>query len=113
MGTLLLCRGARVIVALCVRLFLLLASMRDRKPSVVVLSLDSFYRELTQEENAAIERGEGFNFDVPAAFDYELLVATLSRLRRGQAAEVPEYDFASNSRTGSETVHPARVIILE
>jgi hypothetical protein len=37
----------------------------------LLLSLDSFYRPLTAEEKDDIA---GFNFDVPSAFDYPLLL---------------------------------------
>ena len=43
---------------------------------VVTLSQESFYRELTQAEIAAADKGM-FNFDHPDAFDCNLMEVTL------------------------------------
>ena len=48
-----------------------------------------------QHEQAAINE---YNFDHPDAFDFELLVETLSRLREGKNVEVPIYNFSTHAR---------------
>ncbi|KAG2500634.1 hypothetical protein HYH03_001401 [Edaphochlamys debaryana] len=78
---------------------------------VVMLSQDSFYRALTDQERATVDT---YNFDHPDAFDTPLLVETLRQLRTGSAAEVPVYDFCTHART-TETrlVGPADVVVVE
>lgn len=39
-----------------------------------------------------------YNFDHPDAFDFELLKATLQRLKEGRKVEVPIYNFVTHSR---------------
>ena len=45
-----------------------------------------------------------YNFDDPAAIEFELLAHHLSQLRAGQSIDVPVYDFATHMRTG-RTIH--------
>eukprot|EP00198_Chlamydomonas_reinhardtii_P004167 XP_001693503.1 predicted protein [Chlamydomonas reinhardtii] len=78
---------------------------------VVMLSQDSFYRCLTDEERQNVG---AFNFDHPSAFDVPLLMKTLQDLREGKSAEVPIYDFAKHSRSEeTHTTGPADVIVVE
>ena len=72
---------------------------------------DSYYRGLTKEEEDNVK---DYNFDHPSAFDEDLLLDTLARLKRGQAVDVPIYDFATHQRA-EETirVNPADVIVIE
>jgi uridine kinase len=62
---------------------------------VVLLALDSFYRELTPEELDHVER---INFDHPDAFDFGLIHSTLSDMRQRKPVKIPEYDFKTCSR---------------
>lgn len=39
-----------------------------------------------------------FNFDHPDAFDFELLVTVLRKLKKGKSIKVPVYDFTSHCR---------------
>lgn len=39
-----------------------------------------------------------YNFDHPDAFDFELLITTLQRLKEGRMVEVPIYNFVTHSR---------------
>ena len=54
------------------------------------------------------------NYDHPASLDTPLLVEHLRTLRRGEAVDVPIYDFATHTRS-SETrpVAPAPVVLVE
>ncbi|XP_050538474.1 uridine-cytidine kinase-like 1 isoform X2 [Daktulosphaira vitifoliae] len=82
-------------------------------PWVVLLSMDSFYKVLTEEQHEKAARNE-YNFDHPEAFDFELLTATLQRLKDGKKAEVPIYNFVTHSReTKTKTMYGANVIIFE
>lgn len=56
----------------------------------------------------------GHDFDHPDALDTDRLVSDLARLRSGEPADLPMYEFASHSRTAQvERVEPAAVIVVE
>lgn len=52
---------------------------------------------LTKEEQDLAARNE-YNFDHPDAFDFELLVTVLRKLKKGKSIKVPVYDFTTHSR---------------
>ena len=52
---------------------------------------------LSEDQHAQAERNE-YNFDHPDAFDYDLLVKTLKRLKEGKHVNVPVYNFATHAR---------------
>uniref|UniRef100_A0A3Q2XZ74 Uridine-cytidine kinase n=1 Tax=Hippocampus comes TaxID=109280 RepID=A0A3Q2XZ74_HIPCM len=82
-------------------------------PWVVLLSMDSFYKVLTKEEQELAANNE-YNFDHPDAFDFELLVNVLRKLKKGKSIKVPVYDFTSHSRRKEwKTVYGANVVIFE
>ena len=63
---------------------------------VTVITHDNYYRahhEMTYEERTLL------NYDHPDAYETELLVEHLAALRRGEAVEVPVYDFTTYDRT--------------
>nr|XP_048297365.1 uridine-cytidine kinase-like 1 isoform X4 [Myodes glareolus] len=82
-------------------------------PWVVLLSMDSFYKVLTQQqqEQAACNN---FNFDHPDAFDFDLIISTLKKLKQGRSVQIPIYDFTTHSRKKDwKTLYGANVIIFE
>ncbi|KAK6188111.1 hypothetical protein SNE40_004362 [Patella caerulea] len=82
-------------------------------PWVSLLSMDSFYKVLNKEQHDQAARNE-YNFDHPDAFDFELLIATLRRLKEGKIVEVPIYNFQTHSREPTEkTIYGANVVIFE
>lgn len=85
---------------------------RGLHPSPVsVIHHDSYYKDLVHlpfEERAEV------NFDHPDALETGLLVDHLSRLRSGEAVEVPVYDFATHTRTSKiRRVDPTGVVIVD
>ncbi|KAA8591377.1 hypothetical protein FQN60_002320 [Etheostoma spectabile] len=66
-------------------------------PWVVLLSMDSFYKVLSSEEQT-LAASNDYNFDHPGAFDFELLVATLRKLKQGRSVKIPVYDFTTHGR---------------
>lgn len=52
---------------------------------------------LNKEEQELAARNE-YNFDHPDAFDFELLVNVLRKLKKGKSVKVPVYDFTSHCR---------------
>ncbi len=79
--------------------------------SVSTVDHDSYYRDrsdLTEDERAHL------NYDHPDSLDNDLLVAHLEKLRAGEAAEIPNYDFKSHSRLAERRrVEPTRILIVE
>lgn len=63
-------------------------------PWVTLLSMDSFYKVLNEKQHEMSARNE-YNFDHPDAFDFELLIETLERLKEGKKVEVPIYNFVT------------------
>ncbi|XP_055366066.1 uridine-cytidine kinase-like 1a isoform X3 [Betta splendens] len=75
--------------------------------------MDSFYKVLSSEEQA-LAASNDYNFDHPSAFDFELLVATLRKLKQGRSVKIPVYDFTTHGRQKDwKTVYGASVIIFE
>ncbi|XP_072412767.1 uridine-cytidine kinase-like 1 isoform X2 [Chiloscyllium punctatum] len=82
-------------------------------PWVVLLSMDSFYKVLTEQEQEQAAKNE-HNFDHPDAFDFSLIVSTLRKLKQGKSVSIPIYDFTSHSRKKEwKTLYGASVIIFE
>ena len=50
------------------------------------------------EEDQALAASNDYNFDHPGAFDFELLVATLRKLKKGKSVKIPVYDFTTHNR---------------
>ena len=79
--------------------------------NVTVISHDNYYKrhdELTYEERCKI------NYDEPAAFDTDLMVSHLAKLRSGEAVDCPVYDFTVHNRSDEILrIVPQRVIIVE
>ncbi|XP_016148956.1 uridine-cytidine kinase-like 1 [Sinocyclocheilus grahami] len=82
-------------------------------PWVVLLSMDSFYKVLTAEQQLLAANND-YNFDHPDAFDFSLLVHTLRKLKQGKSVKIPVYDFTTHGRQKEwKTVYGASVIIFE
>ncbi|XP_053430872.1 uridine-cytidine kinase-like 1 isoform X6 [Nycticebus coucang] len=82
-------------------------------PWVVLLSMDSFYKVLTKQQQEQAARNN-FNFDHPDAFDFDLIISTLKKLKQGKSVKVPIYDFTTHSRKKDwKTLYGANVIIFE
>ncbi|PAV76205.1 hypothetical protein WR25_21345 [Diploscapter pachys] len=82
-------------------------------PWVTILSMDSFYKVLDDEEHKQAEESN-YNFDHPNAFDFDLLQETLARLREGKSCEVPVYDFTTHARDHNPKImYGADVLIFE
>ncbi|OQR73195.1 uridine-cytidine kinase 2-B-like [Tropilaelaps mercedesae] len=84
--------------------------MEAKRRQVVVISLDSFYREV---DSTIVPRD--YNFDHPNAIDEELLLQTLKDIKAERAVKIPVYDYQNNCRKKDEvhTIHPADVYLVE
>jgi uridine kinase len=79
--------------------------------TVSLVDHDSYYRD--RKDLPFAERAQ-LNYDHPDSLETELLVEHLTRLRNGEAVEIPLYDFTTHTRR-LETlrVEPTPVIIVE
>ena len=86
-----------------------LASIGSDMAAVVMQ--DDYYLDQT---HMTPEDRRKTNYDHPDAFDWPLMAQHVQALRRGEAIEMPEYDFAADNRsTKTITVKPAPVIVVE
>ena len=86
-----------------------LASVGPEMATVVIQ--DDYYCDQTP---MSPEERRKTNYDHPQAFDWPLMVQHLQALRRGEAIEMPTYDFAKDNRASKTiTVQPAPVIVVE
>ncbi|KAH8809063.1 uridine-cytidine kinase-like protein-like 1 [Xylogone sp. PMI_703] len=82
-------------------------------PWVVILSMDSFYKTLDEENSKLAFRNE-YDFDSPDAIDFDVLVDRLRDLKAGKRAEIPIYSFAKHAREKETTsIYSPHVLILE
>jgi uridine kinase len=83
---------------------------------VVIISQDSFYKSLGEEERKLAKENR-YDFDHPNAFDYEAFEETVRTVKSGtnKTVEIPIYDFKTHSRVVGKTekLPPADVIIVE
>ena len=79
---------------------------------VVLISQDSYYRGLTEDEKKNVS---AYNFDHPDAIDCAQLHNDIIALKQGKTIHVPVYDFKTHSRMQDEVrvVNPADVVIVE
>uniref|UniRef100_A0A670I4L5 uridine/cytidine kinase n=1 Tax=Podarcis muralis TaxID=64176 RepID=A0A670I4L5_PODMU len=68
---------------------------------------------LTKEQQQQASSND-FNFDHPDAFDFDLIISTLKKLKQGKSVKIPIYDFTTHSRKKEwKTLYGANVIIFE
>jgi uridine kinase len=77
---------------------------------VTYIQQDSYYKDLG---HLPFEVRSQLNFDHPDAFDNQLFIQHLTALKKGQTVEQPLYEFKTFTRTGSKTVEPRKVILVE
>ncbi len=79
--------------------------------NISILEHDAYYRDrrdLTYAERCQL------NFDHPDSLETELLVEHVAKLRSGEAANIPIYDFKNHERSAQfRTVEPSKVVIVE
>lgn len=79
--------------------------------NVVKVVSDNYYKDLSHED---FETRARENFDHPSAIDFDLMGRHVSMLRRGQAVDMPLYDFKTHTRLAETLrVEPRSTIIVE
>lgn len=78
---------------------------------VTVISEDAYYKH---NPHMAFEDREKVNYDHPDAFDHDLLVEHLERLREKKQIDIPVYDYSTHLRSDeTRTVGGTKIIVLE
>lgn len=78
---------------------------------VSVVYHDNYYKA---HHNMSYNERTKLNYDHPDAFDTDLLIADLKKLRRGETIQCPVYDYTALDRSSKTvTVKPAKVIVVE
>jgi uridine kinase len=78
---------------------------------VAIVDADAYYRDLS---HLSLDERRRVNFDHPDALDAALLAEQMRLLKRRQAVDKPQYDYARHTRSAvTTTIQPADVIILE
>ena len=77
--------------------------------SVELIHHDSYYHD---HKHMPLEQRAKLNFDHPAAFQTDLLIAHIDKLLAGEAILQPRYDYETHSRLPDGTPVPAADIIL-
>lgn len=78
---------------------------------VVTLTHDFYYKA---NKDKTFEERSKMNYDHPNAFDTDMMVADILKLKNWKAVDHPVYDFVHHTRA-NETVHvePKKVILVE
>ncbi|KAF9603116.1 hypothetical protein IFM89_033841 [Coptis chinensis] len=87
---------------------MIISQLRDQR--VVLVNQDSFYVGLSDDK---FRKFHEYNFDHPDAFDTELLLSCMEKLKGGQAVDIPTYDMKMHRRLPAHKVNPTDIIILE
>lgn len=78
---------------------------------VTVITHDNYYKahnDMTYEERTHL------NYDHPNAFDTDLMIEHIRKLRNGEDIVCPIYDFSAHNRSKETiTIHPNKVMIVE
>ena len=78
---------------------------------ITMLSHDFYYK---QHNEIPFEERKKLNYDHPDAFDTELLCEHIRELKKGNAIQMPVYDYTIHNRSDRTIlVEPAPVIVLE
>lgn len=79
--------------------------------SVAFLEMDAYYHDL---RHLTLSQLHHVNWDHPDAFDVELLTVHLHALSRGEAVEMPVYEFATHSRSDrTRRIEPSDVVVID
>lgn len=78
---------------------------------VSIVYHDNYYK---RNDGLSLEERKKINYDSPYAFDTDMLVEDLKKLKNGETIYCPVYDYSIHNRTDeTRRVDPADVIIVE
>ncbi|MCM9081428.1 MULTISPECIES: uridine kinase family protein [Streptomyces] len=73
-----------------------------------VLRLDDFYKEADDPSLPLVDGSSDIDWDSPLSWDADAAVAAIAELCAAGRTDVPVYDIATSSRTGTESLDIAR-----
>ncbi len=78
---------------------------------IVVINHESYYKA---HDDLSYEDRSRLNYDHPASFDTDLMIADVKKLKNNEAIDMPVYDYTIHNRADA-IVHvvPKKVIIIE
>ena len=80
-------------------------------PDVTVIRHDDYYKA---HDNMPFSERCKLNYDIPEAFDNDLLIEHMKKLKAGEAIDCPVYDYTDHNRSReTHRIEPNRVIIVE
>lgn len=78
---------------------------------ITILSHDFYYKA---HDNMTYEERCQLNYDHPDAFDTDLMIEHIKKLKQWESIQRPVYDFTIHNRVAETvTVKPAKVIVVE
>jgi len=78
---------------------------------ITIINHDYYYKD---RSDISFEERKKLNYDHPDAFDTDLMIDHIKKLKSWKQVERPVYDFTVHNRTGETvTLYPAKVIIVE
>ena len=78
---------------------------------VTIIPADAYYYD---RSNMTPEERDKVNYDHPDAFETDLFIEHVRKLRNGESVECPVYDYTVHNRTKETvTIYPSEVIIVE
>ena len=84
---------------------------RTGKDKIAYIQHDSYYKDLS--ELPPVQRATT-NFDHPNSLDSELMIEHIRQLKKGNAIEVPEYDFTTHTRKKeTQRIEPKAIVLVE
>ena len=79
--------------------------------SVITLCHDYYYKA---HDDLSFEERTKLNYDHPGAFDTDMMIEDIMKLKKGRSVFRPVYSFVSHNRTDKTVkVEPAQVIIID
>ena len=79
--------------------------------SVITLCHDYYYKA---HDDLSFEERTKLNYDHPGAFDTDMMIEDIMKLKKGRSVFRPVYSFVNHNRTDKTvTVEPAQVIIID
>jgi uridine kinase len=75
-----------------------------------LIDLESYHRD---RSGLTLEGRHRASYEEPATIDDALLLAQLEQLARGEPVRKPVYSFDAHAPTGSESIAPARLMVVE
>ncbi|HPC79681.1 MAG TPA: uridine kinase, partial [Fervidobacterium sp.] len=77
----------------------------------VILPMDNYYKDMG---HVPLEERKKYNYDHPDMIEHTLMVRHVKTLLTGKNVELPEYDFAQYTRSGSTiTISPRPILLIE